>query len=262
MQLLLSFGRREHRPEADPRAERLHTLLLAARRTGFYARKLKGVGAEPRPAGTALAALPPIPLRMFCDNPEHFTNPRYAKSGADRISRLWKWLSVPTPSEAIAGSQAALLDLAGKVEAGEALAARGACRVLVYTMLGEQLLDSGLRERLWEAFDLPVFERLRGFEGELLASECEAHEGMHLADDSAIFEVLRGELMVTSLVALRNPVLRLQTELAGSLESRACPCGHIGARFLPAPAVPARRKPPSAAREIHALEERRFASAW
>jgi hypothetical protein len=262
MQLQLSLGRRENRPEADPRAEKLHTLLLAARRTGFYARRLKGVGAESRLAETALAALPPIPFSMFRDNPEHFTNPRYASSGADKISRLWKWLAVAVASEAIAGSPAELIDLAGKVEAGEVLPPRGACRILVYTTLGERLLDPALRERLWKVFELPVFEQLRGFEGELLASECEAHAGMHLASDSAIFEVLRGELAVTSLVAMRKPVLRLQTGLAGSLDSRACPCGHTGARFLPAPAVPARRKPPSVTREIHALDDRRFATAW
>jgi len=261
MQLQLSFGRRENRPEADPRAERLHSLLLAARRTGFYARRLKGVGAEPRPAETALAALPPIPFRMFRDNQEHFTNPRHATSGAARISRLWKWLAVSAPSEAIAGSPAELIELAGKVEAGEVLPARGACRVLVYTTLGERLLDPALRERLWEVFELPVFEQLRGFEGELLASECEAHEGLHLAADSAIFEILRGELAVTSLVAMRNPVLRLLTGLAGSIESRACPCGESGVRFLPAPAVAVRRKPPSVTRGVHASGQRRFATA-
>ena len=41
------------------------------------------------------------------------------------------------------------------------------------------LTESG-RERLWEAFRVPVFEQAIGDDGELLATECEAHNGLHV----------------------------------------------------------------------------------
>ena len=36
------------------------------------------------------------------------------------------------------------------------------------------------RERLWRAFRVPVFEQIIAPDGELLAAECEAHDGLHI----------------------------------------------------------------------------------
>jgi hypothetical protein len=44
---------------------------------------------------------------------------------------------------------------------------------------GEWLTDAD-RERLWDAFRVPVFEQIIGDDGQLLAAECEAHEGLHI----------------------------------------------------------------------------------
>ena len=56
--------------------------------------------------------------------------------------------------------------------------------------------DSGLtlenRRRLWQAFQVPVFEQIISVSGTLLAAECEAHCGLHIesrdftADDHLI----------------------------------------------------------------------------
>ena len=43
-----------------------------------------------------------------------------------------------------------------------------------------QMLPAGDRERLWRAFRVPVFEQIIGPRGELLAAECEAHDGLHV----------------------------------------------------------------------------------
>ena len=40
-------------------------------------------------------------------------------------------------------------------------------------------LDEEIRDFLWHAFQVPVFEQLRGPSLELLAWECEAHDGLH-----------------------------------------------------------------------------------
>jgi hypothetical protein len=232
-------------------------VLKAARRTVFYSARLR------HPVET-LANLPPIALPMFLENREKFTNPRArpAFASIDRLHSVangWR-AKLGFPVEAITGPQAALARFAAEVEAGAAAPVRGARRVLVYTTLGDPLLCAGLRERLWQAFELPVFEQLRGLEGELLASECEAQEGLHLETGTAIFEGVGGELVVTSLVALHNPVLRLRTGWAGRIEPGVCSCGSTVARFLPASIPPAVRKPPSLAQEIRVAEPR-FAAA-
>ena len=36
------------------------------------------------------------------------------------------------------------------------------------------------RDRLWNAFGVPVFEQCLGLDNELLAAECEAHDGLHI----------------------------------------------------------------------------------
>jgi hypothetical protein len=45
---------------------------------------------------------------------------------------------------------------------------------------GGALLSAAERERLWRAFRVPAFEQMIGERGELLAAECEAHDGLHI----------------------------------------------------------------------------------
>jgi phenylacetate-coenzyme A ligase PaaK-like adenylate-forming protein len=127
--------------------------------------------------------------------------------------------------------------------------------------LGEPLLADTEREYLWHAFELPVFEELRGSDGELLAWECDGHAGLHLETDSAIFEMVDGELVVTSLVAVRYPVLRLRTGHTGAIERRTCPCGHRAVRFLPDDTAVAGRRPPAVARQTKVAPRTAIAAA-
>jgi hypothetical protein len=41
------------------------------------------------------------------------------------------------------------------------------------------------RDLLWAAFQVPVFEQRLGLDGTVIARECEAHDGLHLANSSA-----------------------------------------------------------------------------
>ena len=52
--------------------------------------------------------------------------------------------------------------------------------VIVLWRPGEERLTETDRDRLWDAFRVPVFEQVIGKSGELLAAECEAHDGLHL----------------------------------------------------------------------------------
>ena len=45
---------------------------------------------------------------------------------------------------------------------------------------GQERLTEASRDQLWNTFRLPVFEQVIGKSGELLAAECEAHDGLHL----------------------------------------------------------------------------------
>jgi hypothetical protein len=52
---------------------------------------------------------------------------------------------------------------------------------------GEKLLTEGERERFWRVFGVPIFEQIVDRDGQLMASECEAHNGLHV--DSAEVEL-------------------------------------------------------------------------
>ena len=52
--------------------------------------------------------------------------------------------------------------------------------LIVLARPGDPLLTRAQRERLWRAFGVPVFEQIVDQRGELLAAECEAHDGLHL----------------------------------------------------------------------------------
>jgi len=52
--------------------------------------------------------------------------------------------------------------------------------VIALASPGDPILSIDQRERLWRAFRVPVFEQIIGPDGELLAAECEAHDGLHI----------------------------------------------------------------------------------
>jgi hypothetical protein len=101
--------------------------------------------------------------------------------------------------QAIAATKEQLLQLAAlRLEISHAL--------IALTKPGEPLLTSAERDQLWRAFSVPVFEQLVNDNGDLLAAECEAHQGLHLC----------------------------VTELSGyALDSDPCPCGSRAPRLIP-----------------------------
>ncbi len=75
-------------------------------------------------------------------------------------------------TEAIAGTLEQLLELVGTAAPTHALIVLGRAR--------DPRLRESDRERLWQSFRVPVFEQIIGLAGELLASECDAHDGLHI----------------------------------------------------------------------------------
>jgi len=66
--------------------------------------------------------------------------------------------------------------------------------VIALTSRGDGMLCASDRERLWRAFRVPVFEQIIGPDGELLAAECEAHDGLHIEVPGLLWDGYRLEL--------------------------------------------------------------------
>jgi len=219
-------------PDAGSSQTKLSAVLAAARRTSVYGPAIARAG--------SFAQLSPIGIHAYLENKDQFRNP----GGPAPKPR-----TEPAAPGDICGSLEDLLRLAARVQTKKAAPPMTARRLTIRTPLGDRLASDSARDSLWRAFELPLFEELTGSEGEVLGAECEAHSGFHLATESALFEAWYGELVVTSLVALRYPLLRLRTGWVGAIDRCGCPCGEQVTRFVPVLAVSAPvRKPPVAIR--------------
>ena len=52
--------------------------------------------------------------------------------------------------------------------------------LIVFLFPWEPRVPEPSRDRLWRAFGVPIFEQVISERGELLATECEAHDGLHI----------------------------------------------------------------------------------
>jgi hypothetical protein len=99
--------------------------------------------------------------------------------------------------------------------------------LVILTPLSAKPLTDMARVALWQAFGVPLFELYLGFDHSLLASECEAHEGWHLAFGVHCTTLDTGELI---LDGAGNTGLR--TRLRALVDKTVCPCGQRSSRLL------------------------------
>jgi hypothetical protein len=162
-------------------------------------------------------------------------------SGIKVMAQNWSQGLRRFGASALAAPVGALRSLAEAVEAGEQEAPSLRHFVVSFTGGEQGELAEDDRERFWRVFQVPVFEQRLGFDGRVIAYECEAHDGLHIVPErAAIEETAHSELLLTSLTDLRRPTLRVGTRLGGSIQHDCCDCGNaaarlIGARPLPAP---------------------------
>jgi hypothetical protein len=76
--------------------------------------------------------------------------------------------------------------------------------VIVFTFVGGAALSPQDRESLWQAFGVPIFEQYLSPRNRLLATECDAHSGLHV---------------LSGCEGLR-------------LEQEVCPCGNAAPRLM------------------------------
>lgn len=236
------------RGRPEQRLKRFQEVLLAARHTEYYAPRLEAAGlATPWEVGTlreienGLARLPAVNLRAFLERPESFRNQAVRAAPGLEVERVeeapggWR-RALRLHPHSLVGSFGVLENLARGIRSGTLSMAPTLRRVTVYSRVDRGLLREADRDSLWRAFELPVFEQIRGLDGELLAWECEAHTGLHLHAEHAVVEASGngggGELVLTSLAGLRYPMLRMLTGLIGRYTEGLCECGETSGRVI------------------------------
>lgn len=86
----------------------------------------------------------------------------------------------------------------------------------------DEPIASHHRDLLWKAFGLPVFEQLRGWNGRVMARECEVHDGLHFDPNYAMAEIGGGELFLAGI----------PTGIPARIVTEPCDCGMETPRLL------------------------------
>ena len=121
--------------------------------------------------------------------------------------------------------------------------------ITVETGIIEGPLSEADRDFFWRAFGVPVYQQFMGFAGELLAFECEAHDGLHMVEENALIERdSGGEILITPFTHSRNPVMRLGSGMTAEIAPGECACG----RFSPRLMLLARRRVSEPYKALHA----------
>jgi phenylacetate-CoA ligase len=83
-----------------------------------------------------------------------------------------------------------------------------------------------LRRLCEEVLGAPLFETYSAREFFNVASECEAHDGLHVSAENLVVEVAEdGELIVTDLRNEGMPLIRYRIGDGGAWAGKACACG-------------------------------------
>jgi len=257
----------------DVRLARFRRVLRAAQRTAGYQPILECAGlATPESLASVdsvertLERLPAIDLNEFCSSraafespgglhptPQAFRSPLehtpktailmagfQPASGIRVMAQNWSKGLKRFGASALAAPVGVLRSLATAIETGEQEPPLLRHFVVSFTGGEQGELGEDDRERFWRVFQVPVFEQRLGFDGRVIAYECEAHDGLHIVPErAALEETAHSELLLTSLTDLRRPTLRVGTRLGGSIQHDCCDCGNAAARLMGARPLPA-----------------------
>jgi phenylacetate-CoA ligase len=98
-----------------------------------------------------------------------------------------------------------------------------------------EVLGPADRALLSEVFGCPVFDRYGSREVSVLASECDAHRGLHVMAEGLFIEIVRGDrpsapgeegaVLATDLLNRAMPLIRYRIGDTAAFEDGPCPCG-------------------------------------
>jgi hypothetical protein len=250
------------------RLVRFKRVLRAAQRTQWYQPMLESAGLATPEALAAvdsvehtLKRLPAVDLDEFRSSPAAFESPGGSRpalqafrsplehtpktailmpgfeqtSGVKVIAQNFGKGLKHFAASALAAPVAVLRELAAAIESGAEEAPPLRHFVVPFTSAHEGELSDADREKFWRVFQVPVFEQRLGFDGRVIAYECEAHDGLHIFPERATFEeTTDSALLLTSLTDLRHPTLRVGTRLARAVRHDCCDCGNATARLVAA----------------------------
>ena len=266
MRVILRWTCSQACPGADVRVARFKRVLRAAQRTQRYQPLLEGAGLATAEALAAvdsvegtLQRLPAIALEEFRGSPAAFESPVVLSpspqtfrsplehtpktailmsgfeetSGVKVMAHNWSRSLKRFGASALAAPLTVLRELATAVESGEQEIGGLKHFVIPFTGGEQGELREDDRERFWRVFQVPLFEQRLGFDGRVIAYECEAHSGLHMVPEHVALEETAGsELLLTSLTDLRHPTLRIGTRTSGSIQHECCDCGNAAARLI------------------------------
>lgn len=148
---------------------------------------------------------------LLCRVPGRF-RPLWLLPGKPRFT-FWDAASgLPPGTEVLVAPRTALLDLAWALDRDTAPLPEIHRAIVVRSDRWQGLLTEEDRDLLWDVFGVPVFEQFTAPDGRVVAFECEAHAGLHLAGDP---QALAG--------------------MPGAIETLPCECGRPESRFMPQP---------------------------
>jgi phenylacetate-CoA ligase len=96
-----------------------------------------------------------------------------------------------------------------------------------------EVLTEENRRLIEEVFGCPVFNRYGSREFAMIASECEAHQGMHINAENLLVETISegcsctgedGELVITDLRNFAMPMIRYRIRDVGRIKQTSCSC--------------------------------------
>ncbi|MDQ2710833.1 MAG: hypothetical protein M3Y72_18670 [Acidobacteriota bacterium] len=97
--------------------------------------------------------------------------------------------------------------------------------IFALTDCGSAPVSDVLRVTLWQRFGVPVYELIVAPGCRLLAFECEAHDGWHVADNAVPY------LVMGELVCDFPPLANLHTDFSGQINPKPCACGRRSVRL-------------------------------
>ena len=117
-----------------------------------------------------------------------------------------------------------LQNLCANIRRGEMALTSVDHAIFALTDCGSATISDALRVTLWQSFGVPVYELIIAPGCRLLAAECEAHDGWHMAEGN-FAHLLHGEL-VFDTASLK----KVHTGMLGRIDTQSCECGRNSAR--------------------------------